>query len=68
LRRSSIVYHELKENWFRTVMKLPYRKTTEDPKFSNLPYGLAPGYSGAHTSSVLSEGNFYGNPLPGKVE
>jgi len=48
-------------------MQLPYRKTTEDPKFSNLPYGLAPGYSGAHTFSVLSEGNFYGNPLPGKV-
>lgn len=62
INRASVVYHELRENWFRTAMGLPYRRPTTDLKFqSNPSKGFYPGMDGAHNRSSLMEGFFYGN-------
>lgn len=54
LNRASIVYHELMENYLRTVDKLPY-------------YYVDKSKQGAHKKSSNSEGNSYQNPTPGSV-
>ena len=52
VNRASIVFHELEENFDRTVLKIPYMR--------------ADG-SGAHQSSINKEGSNYSNPIPGEA-
>jgi hypothetical protein len=50
IKRASIVFHELSENYGRTTLKLPYTNPN--------------GY-GAHNYAIDREGNYYGNAYPG---
>jgi RHS repeat-associated protein len=52
VKRASIVFHELYENFQRTHFGLPYER--------------ADG-SGAHQNAINAEGNTYGNPKPGNA-
>lgn len=62
ISRASIVYHELMENYARTVMKLPYKYATDDVTYG--PNNSISG-NGAHVYSAQKEGGNYGNSHPG---
>jgi hypothetical protein len=64
INRSSMVYHELMENYARTVLGLPYVGPKDGSYIDIGPSGY-PGYGGAHNYSVIREGLYYGNPFPG---
>lgn len=49
LERSSVVFHELAENYFRTIMCMPYENTD--------------GSTGAHKSAMDLEGSSFGRDL-----
>jgi hypothetical protein len=64
INRSSMVYHELMENYARTALGLPYVGPKDGSNATIGPQGFR-GYGGAHNYSINSEGQYYGNPFPG---
>jgi RHS repeat-associated protein len=62
LKRASLVYHELRENYYRTAIGLPYAFSTDDYTYGK--DGKISG-TGAHVRSAFDEGNSYGNSMPG---
>ncbi len=71
--RASTVYHELMENYARTVLKMPYidpNSVNSNAKgagaYTNPKTGVP--YGGAHNHAVQMEGNTYGNPNPGSAD
>lgn len=51
IKRASVIFHELAENYARTTLKMPYERKKNG--------------SGAHRYAIKREGSAYGNSHPG---